>query len=153
IQEVAQRRPALAPVRRPFALTAFAMPMIAVALGVYRHFAAPPTWLGANSLALLLAAGFYFWRGLECKHKPWLVLAGVILNVALMLLWDELAWTDPQFFMIPIGVSVLALTQLLHDEIPQRFHDPLRYLGALTILVSPTFHIVGGSWIHIATLM
>ena len=55
--------------------------------------------------------------------------------------------------MIPVGLTVLALVQLLGEEIPEQFHDPLRYLGALVILVSPTFHIVGGSWLHLFTLM
>jgi hypothetical protein len=75
------------------------------------------------------------------------------LNIALVLLWRELAWDDPQFFMIPVGISILALVQLLKQEIPEQFHDPLRYLGALVILVSPTFHIVGGSWLHLFSLM
>jgi hypothetical protein len=43
--------------------------------------------------------------------------------------------------------------QFLKQEIPEKFHDPLRYLGALVILVSPTFNIVGGSWIHLFSLM
>ena len=80
-------------------------------------------------------------------------MSGLILNVALVLLWRELAWDDPQFFMIPVGISLLALVQLLKAEIPERFHDPLRYLGALVILISPTFHIVGGSWLHLFSLM
>ena len=55
--------------------------------------------------------------------------------------------------MIPIGASILMLVQLLKREIPAVWHDPLRYLGALVILVSPTFHIVGGSWWHLFSLM
>src|SRR5262249_56535612 len=110
-------------------------------------------WLGANSLALLMAAGFYFWHGLERASKSFVVLSGVILNIALVLLWRELAWDDPQFFMIPVGISILALVQLLKQEIPEQFHDPLRYLGALVILVSPVFNIVDGSWLHLFSLM
>jgi len=156
IQEWARKKnPRLAALVRPFAWTAFIMPLITVGIGVYRHVATPTVWLGANSLALLLAAGFYFWRGIERPDKRLIVLAGAILNIALILLWRELAWSDPQFFMIPIGISVLALVQILREEIPERFHDPLRYLGALLILVSPTFNIVAGagclftaSWSH-----
>ena len=55
--------------------------------------------------------------------------------------------------MIPIGVSILGLVQLLKHEIPAQFHDPLRYFGALVILVSPTVNIVGGSWLHMASLL
>jgi hypothetical protein len=43
--------------------------------------------------------------------------------------------------------------QLLKREIPQKARDPLRYLGAIVILVSPTFHIVGGSWPHLVSLL
>ena len=146
-------RGSLAVLRRPFQQMALALPMAAVAVGVCRHVLTQPVWLGANSLALLLAAGFYFWRGLERPSKAMLILAGAILNLAMILLWRDLAWNDPQFFMIPIGISLLALVQLLKTEIPERFHDPLRYLGALVILVSPTFHIVGGSWLHLFSLM
>jgi hypothetical protein len=70
-----------------------------------------------------------------------------------VLLWRELDWTDPQFFLIPIGLSFLALVQICKEELPARLHDPLRYAGALMILVSPTFHIVGGSWVPLFTLM
>jgi hypothetical protein len=100
-----------------------------------------------------LAAAFYFWRGIEGNRKELHVLAAFILNIALALLWRELEWTDPQFFMVPIGISVLVLIELLKAEIPERFHNPLRYVGALVILVSPTFHIVGGSWIYLLSLM
>jgi hypothetical protein len=146
--------PRLAALARPLSLTAFALPLAAVSMGVYRHvqFGAAD-WRGANSLALLLAAGFYFWRGLEDGRKGLVLLAGVIVNVALALLWRDLAWTDPQFFMIPLGVTALALVQLFRAELPARFVNPLRYVGALVILVSPTFHIVGGSWVHLFTLM
>jgi hypothetical protein len=146
-------RASLAVLRRPCQQLALALPMATVAVGIGRHLFTPPHWLGANSLALLLAAGFYFWRGLERPSKALLILAGVILNIAMILLWRELAWNDPQFFMIPVGISILALVQLLKAEIPEKFHDPLRYLGALVILVSPTFHIVGGSWLHLFSLM
>jgi hypothetical protein len=127
---------------------------VTVGLGIVRHFAVPSSlWLGMNSLALLLAGGFYFWRGIEEKQKGWMLLSAGILNVALALLWRELHWNDPQLFAIPLGISILALVQWLKDEIPEKAHDPLRYLGALVILVSPVFHIVGGSWLHLLTLM
>ena len=153
IGECARRRDQLAVLRRPLQQLALVLPLATVSLGIYHHLVKQPAWLGVNSLALLLAAGFYFWRGLEHASKPVVILSGLILNVALVLLWRELAWDDPQFFMIPVGISLLALVQLLKAEIPERFHDPLRYLGALVILISPTFHIVGGSWLHLFSLM
>jgi len=55
--------------------------------------------------------------------------------------------------MIPVGITILALVEILKREIPAVWHNPLRYAGALTILVSPTFHIVDRSWLHLITLM
>jgi hypothetical protein len=153
IGEWARGRGQLSILSTPLVQTALVLPLATVAIGGYRHLTQQPVWLGANSLALLLAAGFYFWRGLERSLKSYLILSGVILNIALVLLWRELNWDDPQFFMIPVGISILALVQLLKQEIPERLHDPLRYLGALVILVSPVFHIVDGSWLHLFSLM
>jgi hypothetical protein len=130
------------------------LPMAAVTFAVARAFHAPQVaWVGARSLALFLAAGFYFWQGIERRRPGWHVLAAVITNVALALLWHELHVDDAQFYMVPLGASVLLLVQLLKRELPAAAHDPLRYLGALLILVSPTFHIAGGSWLHLLTLM
>jgi len=138
----------------PFALTGHVLPALTVLIGIGRHVAGSGSiWLGMNSLALLMSAAFYFWRGLERKNNGLLIGSAVILNVAFALLWNELSWTDPQFFMIPLGISVLGLVELLRNELPEKALNPLRYAGALVILVSPTFHIVGGSWLHLFTLM
>jgi hypothetical protein len=153
-RELAYSRPQLKVLARPLGTLAYLMPSVSVALGVGRHLiATEPSWRGATSLAILLAGGFYFWRGLELRRRDLLTLAGVILNVALALLWRELQWSDPQFFLIPLGLTVLALVQLFREELPTKLLDPLRYLGALVILVSPVFHIVEGSWVHLFTMM
>ena len=69
----------------------FLLPLVTVLIGVYRHVHyAHPNWPGMNSLALLLAAGFYFWQAVEQKDKRWGVVSGAILNVAVMLLWRAL---------------------------------------------------------------
>lgn len=147
-------RPQLGVLARPLGTLAYLMPLVSVLLGIKRQMSATESaWHGANSLAILLAGGFYFWRGIELRRRDLLSLSGVILNVALILLWRELQWHDPQFFMIPLGITVLALVQLFRAELPTKVLDPLRYLGALVILVSPVFHIVGGSWIHLFTMM
>jgi hypothetical protein len=154
VARLAAQHPALSALVRPFYLTALTLPLIAVAIAVYRYFGSSDTgWLGRNSLAVLLAAGFYFWHGYEQQRRWALLLALAITNLALALLWRDLAWSDPQFYLIPIGASILWLRHLLREQLPARFHDPLNYLGALVILVSPMFHIATGSWLHIFTLM
>lgn len=138
------------------------LPVAAAVIGVTRHVThGDPEVIGMQSLGLLLSAAYYFWRGLEtadeAEHqtirRDRFVVSAIILNVASALLWRELHWTDPQFFMIPVGLTILGLVELLKREIPERYHDSLRYAGALTILVSPTFHIVSGSWLHLISLM
>lgn len=149
-----QARQALAILSRPLQQTGLVLPGIAVAIVLYRYIDnAAASWLGRNSLVLLMTAGFYFWYGYEQQRRWASLLALAIVNLALALLWQDLAWSDPQFYMIPVGASVLFLRHVLRAQIPPRLHEPLNYLGALIILVSPMFHIATGSWLHIFTLM
>src|SRR5439155_18875337 len=128
------------------------LPLAAAVIGVARHLTVQDSPLGMNSLGLLLSAAFYFWQGMEtaddAEHhsirRDRFVLSAIILNVASALLCRELDWSDAQFFMIPSGLTMLWLVELLKREIPESYRDPLRYAGAWTILVSPTFHIVSG---------
>ena len=152
--QAASRRAQFAVFVQPLRQTALALPGLAVALLLYRHsthFEA--TWLGRDSLALLLAAAAYAWYGYS-QVQRWAMLAALGLgNLLLLSIWHELSWTDPQFYLIPIGVSILSLRALFREQLPPRWRDPLNYLGALTILVSPLFNIVNGSWWHIFSLM
>ena len=138
------------------------LPLAAAGIGVARHLThGESDVVGMHSLGLLLSSAFYFWQGLETaddaehqtSRRDRFVVSAIILNVASALLWRELHWSDPQFFMIPAGLTILGLVELLKREIPASYHDSLRYAGALTILVSPTFHIVSGSWLHLISLM
>lgn len=152
--QIAANRSPVAVLSRPFLLTGMLLPMTGVVLATGRHLlGSSTTMLGMNSLVLLAAAAFYFWQGLEQRQRKLVVLSAIILNSALVLLWRDLSWTDPQLFLIPLGLSVLGLVELLQAEIPREMHNPLRYAGALVILVSPTFHIISGSWVHLFTLM
>ncbi len=154
VSRAAARSPATTVLVNPLATTGLFLPAACAVLGVGRHLAvAEPQWKGMNSLALLLAAGFYFHLGLDGRRRGPLVASAAIVNIALALLWRELSWSDPQLFLVPLGASMLALIELLRDEIPPKALEPLRYAGALTILVSPTFHIVEGSWLHLLSLM
>ena len=138
---------------RPMRLTSWCLPALTVPFAIAMRIGGLESWLGANSLPLLIAAGFYFWQGLESGQRKLLVLSVAIVNVEIGLLLNELRFSDPQFFLIPIGVSIIGLVEILKREIPRGLRNPLRYLGALAILVSPTFHMVTGSWVHIVTLM
>jgi hypothetical protein len=104
-------------------------------------------------LAAWLVAAAYAAYGYSYARRWALVLALGVFNLTLLALWQELSWTDPQFYLIPIGVSVLSLRALFQEQLPPRWQDPLNYLGTLIILVSPLFNIVDGSWWHILSLM
>lgn len=146
-------RPGTAILSAPLRQTAYVLPAISAAIGFARHLIGNVPSLGLNGLALFLVAGFYFWRGIEERRKTLIVAAGGIFNASLFCLWRELDRTDPLYYCVPIGLTIIGLVELLKNEIPQRLHNPLRYLGSLVILVSPVFHIVGGSWLHIFGLM
>ncbi|HVW00761.1 MAG TPA: hypothetical protein VHB77_10485, partial [Planctomycetaceae bacterium] len=138
----------------PLQHTARWLPLLVPAIAVSRHVVDPlPVWRGSSSLALFASAGFYFWVGIETHCKRYVLLASAIVNIALGLLWRELGWHDPQLFMVPMGASLLLVVEWLKPEIPAPYRDPLRYVGALVILVSPTFDILGGSWLHLCSLM
>ncbi|TWT74308.1 hypothetical protein [Allorhodopirellula solitaria] len=99
------------------------------------------------------AAATWFVHGRLHQARQYVVGAAVMLNVGLSTLFASWSLTDPQMYLIPIGLTVIGLVELLRTDIPESAHDPLRYLGGLAILVSPCFAILGGSWLHIASLM
>lgn len=106
-----------------------------------------------STLTMLAAAAIYFYHGTATRQRQFVLLALVVLNVALALAWRAFQWYDLQLYLVPLGVSVIALVELLRKEIPASAHDTLRYVGALTILVSPMLEILGGSWWHLLSLL
>lgn len=104
-------------------------------------------------LAMFGAAMVYFHQGLVRKQRRYSLMAVGIINVALMLTWQSLHIYDAQAYCIPVGLSVIGIVQLLKRELPKSAHDPLRYVGALVMLVSPMFEIISGSWLHLFTLL
>ena len=150
----AQKNPATVALVRPSLRTSTLLPLGAVALAVMRHLlGAPAQVVGLRSLALFLAAAFYAWRGIQEKRRGLLFLGAGVLNVGLAMLWLELRWSDLQLYLMPIGISIIAVAEILKHELPRRERDALRYAGALAILVSPVASIVSGSWLHMLSLM
>ena len=106
-----------------------------------------------NTLTMLAAAAIYFYHGTATRQRQYVLLALAVFNVALALAWRAMHWYDLQLYLVPLGVSVLVLVELLRKELPDSAHDALRYVGALTILVSPMLEILGGSWWHLLSLL
>ncbi len=107
----------------------------------------------AESLVVFASAITMFVYGRSCENRRYVVASVVLLNVGLCSIWTSLSLTDPQLYLVPIGLSIIGLVEFLRNEIPQSAHDPIRYAGALTILVSPCFEILGGGWLHMISLM
>ncbi|MCB1812617.1 MAG: hypothetical protein KDK04_12990 [Candidatus Competibacteraceae bacterium] len=154
LSQATQEQGAWAVFSQPLRQTALALPALAVVMLLFRHAThVEASWLGRDSLALLLAAAAYAWYGYAQARRWAMLLALGLANLTLLSIWHELSWTDPQFYLIPVGISILSLRALFREQLPPRWRDPLNYLGALIILVSPLFNIVNGSWWHVFSLM
>ncbi|EMI16241.1 membrane protein [Rhodopirellula maiorica SM1] len=141
--------------RRPMRMIGQTLPGMVAVLAAVREISGvfDESSTALNVMSLMLAAAVYFQQSIVKRQRGFAIAAAIIVNVALMLLWRVLGWTAPEFYMVPFGLSVLGGVELLKRELPAASHDPLRYIGALIILVSPLFDILGGSWGHMFALM
>lgn len=106
-----------------------------------------------ETLAVFGSAMILFVYGLKNQMRRYVVAAAAIVNLGMFALWSSISISDVQFYLVPVGLTVIGLVELLRRDIPAKAHDPLRYIGALAILVSPCFAILGGSWLHMMSLM
>ncbi len=139
---------------RPFQQVGLVLPTIVAGLAMVKLSTDDREFVqGVQSLAVFGCSGLYFHQWILNRRKGYLLYAGLLVNLAFLCLWKTLQVTDPQFYLVPVGFSILGLVEILRAELPKSSHDPLRYLGALTILVSPVFQILDGSWLHMMSLM
>jgi hypothetical protein len=130
------------------------IPAAVVGVFLYRSWVGTHAWsITLESLTMLVATAVYFFQGLATNRKSYYLAAGLMLNVTLAVTWYRFGWQDYQMYFIPVGLSLLGLVELFKREIPSSAHEPMRYFGALTILVSPVFQIVHGSWWHLLSLL
>ena len=131
-----------------------ACPALLVGITVFRNaMGVSQIFPGADSAMLLAAAAIYFHRGLTTSNRGFLIASAFVFNLASVHLWWSLSLHDLQLYLVPLGVTIIAMVQLLKKEIPATAHNPIRNLGSLVILVSPVFEILGGSWLHLITLL
>lgn len=154
LAHLATRREDLTIIRRPMHLIGQTLPALVAVMAVFRQLSglmeSHTSW---NALALMLSAGIYFQQAMVTRKRGYAMMAAIIMNAGLMLLWRSMRLEAPEFYLVPVGLSILAFVELLKKELPRASHDPLRYIGALTILVSPLFEVIGGDWAHIFALM
>lgn len=111
-----------------------------------------------QSLVMLFAAGAYFWKAVESTDQRELrlvnfSLSGLIVNIVV---WINLSFhdlSDPIFYLIPTGLTVLLFVECLRRDLPVQLANALRYAGALCVLVSPSFRLLDDNWVHMLTLM
>lgn len=154
LARVAENNSNLAIIRRPMYTIGQTLPTLVASMAILRQLGGLGTSVtGFNSLALMLAAGIYFHQAITTRKRIFAFMAALIMNAGLTLLWRSMQWNELEFYLVPIGLSILGFVEMLKKELPTKAHDPLRYIGALTILVSPVFDILGGSWGHMFVLM
>ena len=107
----------------------------------------------AETLVVLATAMILFVYGRVAKQRRYVIGAAMMMNAGILAMLDSLSLSDPQFYLVPVGLTVIGLVELLRNDLVAKLHDPLRYAGALMILVSPCFEILGGSWWHMVSLM
>ncbi len=149
-----RKNPRLTIAAAPLQQVGLVLPALVVVIGTARTLLFTGMQMsGMQTLALFGSAVVYFHQALVTRDRRFAVAALVILNVTLSLLCVSFRLTDAQFYLVPIGLSIIGLVELMNDQLPRTTHDVLRYLGALTVLVSPVFEILDGSWLHLLTLM
>ncbi|MCR9198125.1 MAG: hypothetical protein NXI04_05750 [Planctomycetaceae bacterium] len=150
----AQRYPRFAVLGKPSQTVGRVLPGITAGIGVLRFLDAGAFVSPAiNSLSMMLASGIYAYQAILHRSRGFALLSGVIMNTGLMLLWRSFDLHALELYLVPVGVSILLFVEILKRELPRVSHDPLRYIGALTILVSPLFEVLDGSWTHMLILM
>ncbi|MFK8113381.1 MAG: hypothetical protein AB8B91_14345 [Rubripirellula sp.] len=154
VAHLADRHQRLAVFRRPMLMVGQSLPALVAVLAVVREFSGYYSSLTAlNSLSLMVAAGIYFHQAAAHGRRIYCLPGIAIANVGLLLLWKTLSWSSPELYMVPIGLSVLGFAEIMKRELPAAAQRPLQYIGLLTILCSPLPEVLGGSWIHILSLM
>ncbi|MEO2016479.1 MAG: hypothetical protein ABGZ53_19145 [Fuerstiella sp.] len=144
----------LAIAKRPMFALGQILPTLVALMAFFREFSGMSgADTATNALSLMMAAGIYFQQAIMTHKRRFAIMAAVIMNVGLMLLWRALDLMVLEFYLFPVGLSVLCIVEMLKKELPKRSHDPLRYIGALIILVSPIFEVLDGSWTHMLSLM
>ena len=139
---------------RPAQWIGWSLPAAVGMLAVGREFMpAFQSYTAINALSLMIGAGIYFHQSALHSRRIFCLPAVAMGNASLLLLWHALDWSAPELYLVPLGISVLGFTEVMKKEIPAKAHTPLQYIGLLTILCSPLMEVLGGSWVHILSLM
>jgi|GEM_PF-1734452 len=121
---------ALACFRRPALLGAYLFPLAGLL--------SAPWGTPLHAAALLVGHAAHFAALAAHPHRRgWASLASVAaFNAALLLVWRATGAGEAQFYVIPAGLSLLALLRVFRDAIAQETYARLRALAAAAIYVA-----------------
>jgi hypothetical protein len=142
-------------VARPSEIMGRVLPVVVTLVGAAALFALPDLISTAYlATAILLAGVATLYRSATQSNKADAWVAIVMLNIGIALVTRSTGWSDVQLYLVPIGLSILGLVELMKQQIPSHFHKSLRMIGSLTILVSPVYSMVAHeSWWHMLSLL
>jgi hypothetical protein len=142
-------------VSRPSDILGRVLPVVVTLIGTAALFALPDlTSTAYLATAILLAGIATLYRSATQSNKADAWVAIVMLNIGIALVTRSTGWSDVQLYLVPIGLSILGLVELMKQQIPSHLHKSLRMIGSLTILVSPVYSmVVHESWWHMLSLL
>ncbi len=116
---------------------------------------APKTYtdVWAITLGVFVTAFYFGFKAYSQRSKPHAWGAMLLINLGIGCWIRSVGFTDISFYLVPLGVSVLALVELMKQQIDKGTQQSLRLVGSLMVLVSPVMQIVMGSWLHMLVLL
>ncbi|MCI0527560.1 MAG: hypothetical protein L0Y56_08975, partial [Nitrospira sp.] len=142
--------------QQPTYLTSLILPAISVVLAVAHSFSGQSFYdqmTGVNPFLIACAASYYALVAFRRKNKEFGYLAAILYDGAMFLLWTDLKFTDLQFYLIPIGLTIIFIAQVNKNQLGRENLSYLRSFGSLIIYASPAWAIVtSGSNIHALSL-
>lgn len=93
----------------------------------------------ANLFTLFAGAVYYAVAGGRLKAGRWGYAAAVLFNAFLWLFWARVGWRladHPQFYMVPVGLSVVLLAEINRRELGRTFTNGLRVVGLTLVYAS-----------------
>ena len=102
----------------------------------------------ARTALWLTASLWYGLMGWQSRRKVWSLPAAFLANCGVVAIWLDVGVSDPMFFAVPIGLSVLGLGALFRRDLPAGVNLGIDLVGALIIYFAGMYEVVAfnGIW-------
>ncbi len=91
---------------------------------------------GLTSIGVALAGCLLCLRWVLRERSSELIVGVLLLDIATVMLFVRLQWTEPLAWIGPTGLSLLVIAQVLRQGMDPRIRDLLRYAGACCIYIT-----------------